>query len=222
MSIEQAALIKTLVGKKCHVYSDYNKLLFVGEIAAFDQEKNRVKIKDHEEEEVPWKTVVSDMKIKLRISLNPHEGSSKLVFIDCIVEQSVREYLLAGVKTVILKEESRDNFRQNVMADCIVSKAGDSENGHVCTVVNVSVKGVGIQSTVEYEKGELLEIINGKFRKEGPSHNLKCRIVRNERLKDGNYFYGCEFINMPRSEERSLMNDIFALQTQELRAKSKR
>lgn len=215
-------LMKELVGKKCQVYSENNNIVFVGLISEFDQINNQLKISDYNEEEVPWRRVVSDMKIKLCFGLGVHQDGNKRIFVDCLVEQSLKDYLLVSVETVILKEEARDNFRQNVMTDNIVFKVGDSQEEHLCKVINVSVKGIGIQSKEEYGQGDLLRIIEQKFRKQGLLHNLTCRIVRINRLENREFFYGCEFIDVTPKEERNLLNDIFALQTEELRQKRER
>lgn len=216
---EQMEFVQQLTGEKCQVYSEANEILFVGRILEFDRNRELLKIADDHEGDVPWRIISSGMGIKLFMSLIPGGEEDERIFIDCTVKQSLKDCIVAKIKAVIVKEESRDHFRQHVMADNIVARAGDEENSCSCTVVNVSARGMGIECMEEYEAGECLEILDGKFREEGSSYHLKCKVVRKKRLEGGRFFYGCEFVDMSREEERRLLNDIFALQTEELRAK---
>lgn len=218
VNVNQIELIYRLIGKKCQIYSEQNRILFLGKIVELERDK-QLRIEDCQNDDIPWRIIVSGMKIKIRINL-PGD-TDQFVLLSCLVTLSKNDYLTADIKAIILKDEARNHFRQTVMVKCILAKVDEPEEEHRCTVVNISARGMGLQSLEKFDNDDVLIMENSRFRKEGPVHNLKFRVIRKNRLERG-FFYGCKIIDLSKIEERNLMNDIFALQTEEIRNKRKR
>ena len=125
-------------------------------------------------------------------------------------------FLMIQAVQAVIKEEARDNYRQNIMRPAALSKVNEELREVPCTILNVSATGIALQSPGLFQIGDILELTRQRFRVRGPEHTVKCKVVRMRGLTEGGYFYGCQFVELTQEEENRLYQDMFALQAAEM------
>ena len=219
MDIHEKELILSSMMVRCEVLTMENQLLFMGKITDFDEEKETIQLEDYKDDLIP--IYASDFSNKLKIHVNTSSNSKSLILFEGTAIKSLTSHILVHIDNIISKEEGRGNFRQTVMLKSAISLFGSYEE-KPCVILDISVKGIGIQSSENYPEDTILKLSNKPLRTKGPLHNLKFKIVRKIYSENENcYSYGCKFIDMSEAEENSLFSDIFALQGEQLRSRRK-
>ena len=152
--------------------------------------------------------------VKLFIKLTQNKG--ELILIEGKVVKSMSLFLMIQAVQAVIKEEARDNYRQNIMRPAALSKVNEEPREAPCTILNVSATGIALQSPGLFQIGDILELTRQRFRVRGPEHTVKCKVVRMRGLAEGGYFYGCQFVELTQEEENRLYQDMFALQAAEM------
>ena len=215
----QEDLINTSIGARCLVLSAQNQFLFLGKLAYYDNVNQKLRIEEYNNR--PFlKQFEPGVRIKLHIKQK--SDAKQFVLIEGITEEFLDNYLFLTPVSVTQKQEERQYFRQNVMAESIIAFVNRKATGHSCMIIDISATGIALQSKIKYEIGDRLWIYNQQFRKNGPAHTVESIIVRKKNLENNQFFYGCQFVDLSPDEEDKLFCDIFALQSTDLNAKRDR
>ena len=144
---------------------------------------------------------------------NSVNDSTLILILSCSNMRNKREVISVSPSAVqaVIKEEARDNYRQNIMRPAALSKVNEEPREVPCTILNVSATGIALQSPGLFQIGDILELTRQRFRVRGPEHTVKCKVVRMRGLAEGGYFYGCQFVELTQEEENRLYQDMFAL-----------
>ena len=118
---------------------------------------------------------------------------------------------------VTSKDNDRAFFRQNTQAAGEVTRIGrnDSEVG-VCEIVNISAGGVCIRTKEEYETGDKLMLKAHLIPGKGVTP-LLCEIRRASAKRGGNFEYGCQFLELSKTEEDQIAKAIMDMQRSQLK-----
>ena len=206
--------IECAVDLRCTVLTKDNQFLFVGRITHYDPETDMIRLVDYERRLIPRNSAPEGSTVKLFIKLTRNKG--ELILIEGKVVKSMSLFLMIQAVQAVIKEEARDNYRQNIMRPAALSKVNEEPREVPCTILNVSATGIALQSPGLFQIGDILELTRQRFRVRGPEHTVKCRVVRMRGLTEGGYFYGCQFVELTQEEENRLYQDMFALQAAEM------
>lgn len=214
-------LLKDCVDCRCVILSMKNQILFRGIVSHYDAVNNVIRV-DAKHDCAVRGFVDSGDRIKLQIK---ERGSDeRLALIEGTVEQAMQNFLFLTPQHIEEKSEGRTYFRQNVMLEASVFRVDGEGGEEPCIIVDISATGISIQSDGDYPVGERLCIKNQRLRENGRAHNMQFAVVRKSEQTGGRYrnFYGCRFENMPAGEQDRIFQDIFALQTLDLRSSKNR
>lgn len=206
--------IECAVDLRCTVLTKDNQFLFVGRITHYDPETDMIRLVDYERRLIPRNSAPEGSVVKLFIKLTQNKG--ELILIEGKVVKSMSLFLMIQAVQAVIKEEARDNYRQNIMRPAALSKVNEEPREVPCTILNVSATGIALLSPGLFQIGDILELTRQRFRVRGPEHTVKCRVVRMRGLTEGGYFYGCQFVELTQEEENRLYQDMFALQAAEM------
>ena len=206
--------IECAVDLRCTVLTKDNHFLFVGRITHYDPETDMIRLVDYERRLIPRNSAPEGSTVKLFIKLTQNKG--ELILIEGKVVKSMSLFLMIQAVQAVIKEEARDNYRQNIMRPAALSKVNEEPREVPCTILNVSATGIALQSPGLFQIRDILELTRQRFRVRGPEHTVKCKVVRMRGLTEGGYFYGCQFVELTQEEENRLYQDMFALQAAEM------
>ena len=206
--------IECAVDLRCTVLTKDNQFLFVGRITHYDPETDMIRLVDYERRQILRNSAPEGSVVKLFIRLTQNKG--ELILIEGKVVKSMSLFLMIQAVQAVIKEEARDNYRQNIMRPAALSKVNEEPREVPCTILNVSATGIALLSPGLFQIGDILELTRQRFRVRGPEHTVKCRVVRMRGLTEGGYFYGCQFVELTQEEENRLYQDMFALQAAEM------
>ena len=206
--------IECAVDLRCTVLTKDNQFLFVRRITHYDPETDMIRLVDYERRLIPRNSAPEGSTVKLFIRLTQNKG--ELILIEGKVVKSMSLFLMIQAVQAVIKEEARDNYRQNIMRPAALSKVNEELREVPCTILNVSATGIALQSPGLFQIGDILELTRQRFRVRGPEHTVKCKVVRMRGLTEGGYFYGCQFVELTQEEENRLYQDMFALQAAEM------
>lgn len=112
-------------------------------------------------------------------------------------------WLLEGLK-VTGQDSGRTYSRQyDIDAVGFVQAAGDPEAAAVpCRITNISTGGAAVRTEARFAAGDEL-LLSAKVRKGKEQPPLLCRVRRITERDDGQFDYGCEFVeDGPEAEDR--------------------
>lgn len=210
------SVIQESLNVRCEVYSTDNHLLFLGEITDYSDKNDEIRLENYRGKEIPWNILSVDMTI--RVFVYTKSGRSFIHIVEGNIALLMRTYLLLEVKSILSKGEGRKNFRQGVNSYAKVALSYNPANEQICRVIDVSLTGcaLAVKDQEEYEVGEEITVSDMQLRKGSVSHCFQCEIVRKKPLESGEIFYGCKFQHISVKAEDKLIQDIFALQAEDL------
>lgn len=210
-------LLKSCVGKRCTVLSGDNRFLFRGEISVYDKGAQEMELISFGDREL-WQDLAFEMTIKIQLRA---EGTDQnIIIIEAKVKTILKSMVLVDVLSVISKKEARNFFRQSVKKTAVIDRVNGEKAGHPCVILDVSATGIAIETEAKYELGDVLFLLQQRFRENGPAHTLNFQVARIAvRKNESVALYGCRFVNLPTEEEDKLFSDIFALQAADLSAR---
>lgn len=210
-------LLKSSIGARCTVISRDNRFLFRGIISVYDKETRELEL-DRIGDRALWNDLDRGMPVKIQIK--PNTGDQQIIVIEGTVKTVLKSMVSVEVSSVLSKRESRDFFRQSVKKYAVIDRVNGEKAGHSCVILDVSATGIAIESESKYEVGDVLFLLQQKFREDGPAHTVSFQVARIAARKNESVaLYGCRFVNLPTEEEDKLFSDIFALQAADLSAK---
>ena len=206
--------IECAMGPRCTVLTKDNQFCFVGRITQYDPETDMIRLVDYERRLIPRNSVPEGATVKLFIKLTQNRG--ELILIEGKIIKSMSLFLMIQAVRAVIKEEVRENYRQNIMRPAALSRVNEEPREVPCTILNVSATGIALQSPGLFQIGDILELTRQRFQVRGPEHTVKCKVVRMRGLAECGYFYGCQFVELTQEEEDRLYQDMFALQAAEM------
>lgn len=210
----EESILQDSVDMRCTVLSKANTFLVQGIITSFDEKEQHLQIENRSGNRALWSHIAPEMPIKIQIKSTTKKGF--LTVIEGIVIQAMRDAILVRPQAILVTEESRNYFRQNVMRSAFITTVNNVSVKHPCVILDISATGIAIQSEQQYKVGDILSVFEQQFRDNGPFYSLSFEVARTSPLERGNTLYGCQFINLFENEENDLCSDIFALQAAEL------
>ena len=136
--------IECAVDLRCTVLTKDNQFLFVGRITHYDPETDMIRLVDYERRQIPRNSAPEGSTVKLFIKLTQNKG--ELILIEGKVVKSMSLFLMIQAVQAVIKEEARDNYRQNIMRPAALSKVNGEPREVPCTILNVSATGIALQS----------------------------------------------------------------------------
>lgn len=124
-----------------------------------------------------------------------------------------------NVENLALLRVGRDRafYRLDVNLDATVTcfhglNAGEKP----CKLVNVSVGGAGIASTVHYHEHDKL-LLKVQMLEDRDLSVMMCQVLRVTKKEDGTFEYGCRFVGMSEAAEAKISQHIFTAQIKKRR-----
>ncbi len=136
--------IECAVDLRCTVLTKDNQFLFVGRITHYDPETDMIRLVDYERRQILRNSAPEGSVVKLFIRLTQNKG--ELILIEGKVVKSMSLFLMIQAVQAVIKEEARDNYRQNIMRPAALSKVNEEPREVPCTILNVSATGIALQS----------------------------------------------------------------------------
>lgn len=158
--------IECAVDLRCTVLTKDNQFLFVGRITHYDPETDMIRLVDYERRLIPRNSAPEGSVVKLFIKLTQNKG--ELILIEGKVVKSMSLFLMIQAVQAVIKEEARDNYRQNIMRPAALSKVNEEPREVPCAILNVSATGIALQSPGLFQLGDILELTRQRFRVRGP------------------------------------------------------
>lgn len=206
--------IECAVDLRCTVLTKDNQFLFVGRITHYDPETDMIRLVDYERRQIPRNSAPEGSTVKLFIKLTQNKG--ELILIEGKVVKSMSLFLMIQAVQAVIKEEARDNYRQNIMRPAALSKVNEEpgrclyhpqcqRHGHRSaepgTVPDRRHSGADPAAVPGARAGTYCQ--NARW----------CGCAAWQRA---GYFYGCQFVELTQEEENRLYQDMFALQAAEM------
>ena len=213
MEESEVDLISSGFELRCEVLNKDNLLLFLGRITYFNRETEEITLEEYHGYKTPWEMIPNDTLLKVR--LNNTNSINKVIVLEGNVTQSTFDYFLVHINKIISKYEGRQNFRHGMYLYAYVELEGSNEEKQLCTIIDISVSGIGIKCKTKFNVGDTLVFDNLRLRNLGPIFSLRCKILRS-REEDEEYFYGCKFYEMAEYDEEILCQDILIMQAEEI------
>lgn len=213
----EAELINQHLGARCTVLSRENDFLFQGKLAQYDKINQILVIENFGNERALWCEVAPEMPVKLQIKSRADEDG--LLLFEGTADHSDRDSISIRLSLAISKKEGRNFFRQKVMRKGKISQVNGVRVNDPCTILDISVTGIAIQSENPYAIGDVLSMENQRLRTNGPLHNFSFKVARTSPASSGGTIFGCQFVHLFIDEEDAIFRDIFALQASDLHMK---
>lgn len=211
----EAQLINQHLGARCTVLSQENDFLFLGKLAQYNKANQTLVIENLGGQRALWSDISPNMPVKLQI--NSRAEKDGLLLFEGIVDNSTQDSIAIRLSLAISKKEGRNFFRQKVMRKGKIRRVNSLPVDHPCVILDISVKGIAIQSDRPYGVGDVLSMEKQAFREDGPLHTLTFQVARTSPFPTGGNLFGCRFIDLFSDDEDALFRDIFALQASDLR-----
>ena len=106
-------------------------------------------------------------------------------------------------------------FRLDVNLDATATMFSGLEMGEKpCKLLNISVGGASVSSKSRYHLGDKF-LLKVRLLEDRPVSAIYGQVVRVTEKKDGEYEYGCRFLELTEEEEEKITRSIFTVQRQQ-------
>lgn len=206
------------MGAICEITTMENRLLFVGTIQAWHPLTNELCAELRRGESTP-RGVICHTEVKIRVYADGGTGNMKLLY--GVVTRNALDRWWIEIRGGSSRAERRESFRLRIKAEAEVVREADGSRSP-CTMVDISLGGLGFLSRESFEDGEMLQVSGLQLVPEGPVYELGCQVRRSVEQPDmpRRVLYGCSFQALSRRQEQQLSRDIFALQAMAISRRS--
>lgn len=208
-------------GMLLEVLAEDNRLLLVGKVEW--GKGTEVQIRDSIDMELPYVEYDTEVKLRGFTSAGPFVLKGQIM-------GNTKEFWRIENLWSLQAPERREYFRQCSNLEAKVSrmtKSFDAEPGEenqppekiiACEVVNLSASGALIRGKAEFQEGERLSLTQVRVIPGEAPFSFLCRVCWMQE-RGGIASYGCEFIQMTRSEQDRLVRGILDMQRRNLQAR---
>lgn len=139
----------------------------------------------------------------------------KAVYMEGIIRPSPRNIWLVEELTVCSAGNDRAFFRLATNLDATATMFSGLEMGEKpCKLLNISVGGASVSSKSRYHQGDKF-LLKVKLLEDRPVSAIYSQVVRVTEKKEGEYEYGCRFLELTEEDEGKITQNIFAVQRQQ-------
>lgn len=213
---EGAPQFSLAVGAKVEVFDGGPEVLFVGVVE--DSGPGHVQVASAKGDEVP--AVIFGSSVQLRSSL---PGGKKQLVTGVIAGSSSYFWRLEELEGRIF-QDNRRAYRQNISVTAKVLRTRERlADAAPCHVVNISEGGAQFTCEQIFSREEEICLMDLRLTEGGVPFSPIARILRVEHSEVPHkpHVYGCQFINMKSREQERLVEEIFVVQNEMLRKKSR-
>lgn len=208
------------IGAICEVLTEDNRILFIGTVKAYTPSMRELHI-GLQLGTCAQGSVIYGSLIKLRIL--PKKTSDPITFLYGTMEKIMEDEWVISFEHAVSHEDRRENFRIRVAVNGKIRYRDPKEAEPVvcpCQTIDLSVTGVLFKCKVKFEVGQMLELSLPPLLPNRAAHRVDCTVRRI--LEHVEYAYGCEFCHMTPKQDQQLYQDLFALQSKNLKSMTRR
>ena len=132
-----------------------------------------------------------------------------------VIRPSPRNIWLVEELKVCSAGNERAFFRLTTNLDATATMFSGLEMGEKpCKLLNISVGGASVSSKSRYHLGDKF-LLKVRLLEDRPVSAIYGQVVRVTEKKDGEYEYGCRFLELTEEEEEKITRSIFTVQRQQ-------
>lgn len=208
------------IGAVCEVLTEDNQVLFVGAVKSYLPSMRELRV-GLQFGTCTHGSVIYGSLIKLRIL--PKNTSDPITFLYGTIEKFKDDEWVISFDHAVSHQDRRENFRLRIAADGKIRYTDPElhqEETCSCQIIDISVTGVLLQCKIKFEVGQTLELSLPPLVPDSSSYLLDCVVRRI--LDHTEYAYGCEFHRLTAKQDQQLYQDLFALQSKNLKIMTRR
>lgn len=202
----EGPFLEDYAGMQAEVTDLEGRLLFTAKLLGVEEDHGNLHL-------LSDASVPGELKEPLPVRLRGYSiRKSKAAHMEGVMHPSADEKIWRVEKLTLSKlENERAYFRMDVAIDAGLTAVGrPGAEEEPCKLVDLSVGGVRIASANQHQVGERLLLSVDLTPGKAPS-TILCQILR-VIAQEGDYEYGCRFIELSDADEDRIVQVMFALQ----------
>ena len=195
-------------GIRVEVTTSQGQLLFVAKLLGLHG--NRGELHQYSEAAIPPDSEPVPVRIR-----GYSDRDRKAVYMEGVIRPSPRNIWLVEELKVCSAGNERAFFRLTTNLDATATMYSGLEMGEKpCKLLNISVGGASVSSKSRYHLGDKF-LLKVRLLEDRPVSAIYGQVVRVTEKKDGEYEYGCRFLELTEEEEEKITRSIFTVQRQQ-------
>ena len=195
-------------GIRVEVTTSQGQLLFVAKLLGLHG--NRGELHQYSEAAIPPDSEPVPVRIR-----GYSDRDRKAVYMEGVIRPSPRNIWLVEELKVCSAGNDRAFFRLETNLDATATMFSGLEMGEKpCKLLNISVGGASVSSKSRYHLGDKF-LLKVRLLEDRPVSAIYGQVVRVTEKKDGEYEYGCRFLELTEEEEEKITRSIFTVQRQQ-------
>lgn len=195
-------------GIRVEVTTSQGQLLFVAKLLGLHG--NRGELHQYSEAAIPPDSEPVPVRIR-----GYSDRDRKAVYMEGVIRPSPRNIWLVEELKVCSAGNERAFFRLTTNLDATATMFSGLEMGEKpCKLLNISVGGASVSSKSRYHLGDKF-LLKVRLLEDRPVSAIYGQVVRVTEKKDGEYEYGCRFLELTEEEEEKITRSIFTVQRQQ-------
>lgn len=195
-------------GIRVEVTTSQGQLLFVAKLLGLHG--NRGELHQYSEAAIPPDSEPVPVRIR-----GYSDRDRKAVYMEGVIRPSPRNIWLVEELKVCSAGNERAFFRLTTNLDATATMFSGLEMGEKpCKLLNISVGGASVSSKSRYHQGDKF-LLKVRLLEDRPVSAIYGQVVRVTEKKDGEYEYGCRFLELTEEEEEKITRSIFTVQRQQ-------
>ena len=195
-------------GIRVEVTTSQGQLLFVAKLLGLHG--NRGELHQYSEAAIPPDSEPVPVRIR-----GYSDRDRKAVYMEGVIRPSPRNIWLVEELKVCSAGNERAFFRLTTNLDATATMfSGLAMGEKPCKLLNISVGGASVSSKSRYHLGDKF-LLKVRLLEDRPVSAIYGQVVRVTEKKDGEYEYGCRFLELTEEEEEKITRSIFTVQRQQ-------
>lgn len=209
---DEEELFDPYSGMRVEVTNQEGTILFVAKMENVFGKRAEL----HQYSEMDPSQKVEPVRAKIR-GYSDHER--KALYMEAIIRPRVRHVWDVEELTVVRVANDRAFFRLETERDASITMfSGLMIGERPCKMLNISVGGACLASEYRYHKDEKF-LLKVKLIDDRPESAMFCQVLRATEKEEGQFEYGCCFLELTEEDEDRIIKNIFEAQNQAQRQK---
>ncbi|MCI8648336.1 MAG: PilZ domain-containing protein [Firmicutes bacterium] len=198
-------------GMRVEVTDQEGKLLFVAKMEC-------LRGKEAELHQYSESTLSKEEPLRAKIrGYSDHDR--KAVYMEAIIRPRARHVWDVEELNVVRVANDRAFFRLDTDLDASITMfSGLMMGERPCKMLNISVGGARLISEYQYHEGDKF-LLRVKLIDDRPESVMYCQVLRAVEQEEGQFEYGCQFLELTEDDQERIIQNIFEAQSQIQRQK---
>lgn len=209
---DEAEMLEPYSGMRVEVANQDGKMLFVAKMETVFGKNAEL----YQYSEMDPSQKVEPLRAKIR-GYSDHDR--KALYMEAIIRPRARHVWDVEELTVVRVTNDRAFFRLDMERDASITMfSGLMMGERPCKMLNISVGGARLSSEYQYHEEEKF-LLRVKLIDDRPESAMFCQVLRVTKKEDGQFEYGCQFLELTEEDEDRIVKNIFEAQSQAQRQK---